>query len=99
MKSLFYISKGLDEKIVKYFNQIFEEIIGKINDLDEEVKEAAIFLDKSLQTILHSTLSSTPEIIYQDFNIKEFMWIVKIKIKSMSPSVREFLIKWITNLN
>jgi len=27
------------------------------------------------------------------------MWIVKIKIKSMSPSVREFLIKWITNLN
>ena len=100
LKSLFYISKSLDDKIVKYFNQIFQEIIGKINDLQEEVKDAAIFLDKSLQTILHSALSSmSPEIIYQDFNLKEFIWIVKIKIKSQNPSIREFLIRWITNLN
>lgn len=35
LKSLFYIAKNLDDKIVRYFNQIFEEIIGKINDLDE----------------------------------------------------------------
>jgi vacuole morphology and inheritance protein 14 len=41
----------------------------------------------------------SPEIIYQDFNLKEFIWIVKIKIKSQNPSIREFLIRWITNLN
>lgn len=34
LKSLYYISKTLDDKIIRMFNQIFERIIGKINDLD-----------------------------------------------------------------
>jgi hypothetical protein len=50
------------------FNQIFENIIGKINDLDEVVKQAANFLDKALQTILTSALSSSDGCA--DFNIK-----------------------------
>jgi Vacuolar 14 Fab1-binding region len=58
LKSLYYIAKTLDDKIIKMFNVIFEKLIGKINDLDEVVRNAANFFDKSLQTILTSALNS-----------------------------------------
>jgi hypothetical protein len=58
LKSLYYIAKTLDDKIIKMFNLIFERLIAKINDLDEVVRNAANFFDKSLQTILTSALNS-----------------------------------------
>jgi hypothetical protein len=61
------------------------------------VRQAANFFDKSLQTILTSALNS-PE-GRSDFDLEGFMQIIKTKIKSMNPGVREFLIKWIINLN
>jgi hypothetical protein len=57
----------MDDKIIKLFNIIFEKIIGKINDLDEVVKNAANFLDKSLQSILTSALNTAEG--RQDFNL------------------------------
>ncbi len=53
LKSLYYIAKALEDRILKMFNQIFENIISRIIDLDEEVKGAANFLDKSLHTIIN----------------------------------------------
>jgi len=53
------------------FNMIFERLIGKINDMDEVVKNAATFFDKSLQTILTSALNS-PE-GRREFNLQGFM--------------------------
>ncbi len=58
LKSLYYIAKTLDDRIIRMFNVIFERLIGKINDMDEVVKNAANFFDKSLQTILTSALNS-----------------------------------------
>jgi vacuole morphology and inheritance protein 14 len=97
LKSLYYIAKTLDDKIIRMFNIIFDKLITKINDLDEVVRNAANFFDKSLQTILTSALNS-PE-GRQEFDLERFMQIVKTKLKSMNPGVREFLIKWIVNLN
>lgn len=71
--------------------------IGKINDMDEVVKNAANFVDKSLQTILTSSLNSNEGRL--EFDLEGFMNIVKAKIKSKNPGVREYLIKWIVNLN
>lgn len=34
LKSLYYISKTLDDRIIRMFNVIFEKLIGKINDMD-----------------------------------------------------------------
>jgi hypothetical protein len=34
LKSLYYIAKTLDDKVIPMFNLIFEKLIGKINDLD-----------------------------------------------------------------
>ena len=65
--------------------------------MDEVVKNAANFVDKSLQTILTSTLNSTEG--RQEFDLEGFMNIVKAKLKSKNPGVREYLIKWIVNLN
>lgn len=97
LKSLYYISKTLDERIICMFNVIFEKLIGKINDMDEVVKNAANFFDKALQTILTSSLNSRNG--RQEFDLEGFMTIVKTKIKSKNPGVREYLIKWIVNLN
>lgn len=97
LKSLYYIAKTLDDKIIRMFNIIFEKLIGKINDLDEVVRNAANFFDKSLQTILTSALNS-PE-GRQQFDLEGFMEIVKTKLKFKNPGVREFLIKWIVSLN
>ena len=79
------------------FNVIFEKLISNINDMDEVVKNAANFFDKSLQTILTSSLN-TPE-GRQEFDLEGFMAIVKTKLKHKNPGVREYLIKWIINLN
>lgn len=57
--------------MIKMFNMIFERLIGKINDMDEVVKNAATFFDKSLQTILTSALNS-PE-GRREFNLQGFM--------------------------
>jgi len=67
LKSLYYIAKTLDDKIIPMFNLIFDKLITKINDLDEVVRNAANFFDKSLQTILTSALNS-PE-GRQDFDL------------------------------
>ena len=79
------------------FNMIFQKLINKINDMDEVVKNAANFFDKSLQTILTSALN-TPE-GRQEFDLEGFMVIVKTKLKFKNPGVREYLLKWIINLN
>jgi hypothetical protein len=34
LKSLYYISKTLDDRMIMMFNTIFERLIGKINDMD-----------------------------------------------------------------
>ena len=86
LKSLYYITKTLDEKVICMFNIIFDKLIGKINDLDEVVRSAANFFDKSLQTILTSALNTAEG--RRDFDLKEFMSIVKTKLKSMNPGVR-----------
>lgn len=65
--------------------------------MDEVVKNAANFVDKSLQTILTSALNSSEG--RQEFDLEGFMNIVKAKLKSKNPGVREYLIKWIVNLN
>ena len=59
LKSLYNICRALDDKILKMFKKIFESIIGKINDLDEETRNAAKFLDSALQTILNSALTNS----------------------------------------
>jgi len=58
LKSLYYIAKTLDDKIISMFYIIFDKLITKVNDLDEVVRNAANFFDKSLQTILISALNS-----------------------------------------
>lgn len=71
LKSLYYIAKTLDDKIIKMFNMIFQKLIEKINDLDDVVRNAANFFDKSLQTILTSALNS-PE-GRKEFDLVGFM--------------------------
>ena len=63
-------------------------------------KKLPYFLDTLSQTIIaFNAQAFVLKLFMKTFNIEEFMWIVKIKIKSSSPSVREFLIKWITTSN
>lgn len=86
LKSLYYIAKTLDDKIIGMFYIIFDKLITKVNDLDEVVRNAANFFDKSLQTILTSALNSAEG--RQEFDLDRFMTIVKSKLKSMNPGVR-----------
>lgn len=34
LKSLYYIAKTLDDRIIRMFNVIFEKLISNINDMD-----------------------------------------------------------------
>lgn len=54
-------------------------------------------MDSALQTALNSALSSSEN--QELFKIKEFMAILKSKFKSMNPTIRQFLIRWINVLN
>lgn len=57
IKSLYYICKFLEEVIVKIFNVIFEAVLWRMSDPDEEIKNAAELLNGTLKTIISDALS------------------------------------------
>lgn len=80
--------------ILKLFVHIFDELIGKMADLDLEVVKAAVCLNDFLQTILVNMIPST-----MNFSLKQMVMTIAEKIQSPNPIVKQYLLQWINTLN
>lgn len=74
---------------MRFFNQIFEKIIGCINDTEQAVTTACQFVDKKLKDLFHKNYNDA------EFNINALVSILKSKIKTLNLEVRRYLIGWI----
>lgn len=76
------------------FNDIFEQLISKVADFDEDVKKAAAQLNTTLKTIVTGALPNN-----RTFDLRRFMRILTDKMKAINPHIRRFLIDWITTMD
>jgi hypothetical protein len=74
---------------MRMFNQIFEKIIGCINDTEQMVKNSCEFVDRKMKDTFHENYNN-PE-----FDINQLVAIIKSKIKTLNIEVRRYLIGWI----
>jgi len=94
IKSLYYMCKELQGICMLVFNDVFEQLIGKIADFDEQVKDAASLLNNTLKTIITDSLPSSKQ-----FDMRRFMKILTDKMKAVNPFIRVFLIDWINTID
>jgi vacuole morphology and inheritance protein 14 len=94
IKNLYFICKALENVCMLVFNDIFEQLIGKIADFDEQVKNAAALLNNVLKTIITDSLPNN-----KTFDLTRFMRILTDKMKAINPFIREFLIDWINTMD
>ena len=77
------------EDFMRFFNQVFEKIIGCTNDTETAVKNACEFVERKMHNLFHENYESN------DFSLPHFVAIIKAKIKTLNIEVRRFLIGWI----
>lgn len=74
---------------MRMFNQIFEKIIGCINDTEQMVKNSCEFVDRKMKDTFNENYNNP------DFDINQLVSIIKSKIKTLNIEVRRYLIGWI----
>jgi vacuole morphology and inheritance protein 14 len=94
IKSLYYICKFLEEVIVRMFNVIFEAVLRRMSDPDDEIKNAAELLNGTLKTIISDALSDNIP-----FELTKFMGIITEHLGDPSSNTRGFLIDWINTID
>lgn len=94
IKNLYFMCLALEEHVMLVFNDIFEQLIVKIADFDEQVKEAAELLNNKLKSIITDSLPNNKQ-----FDIRRFMKILTDKMKAINPFIRRFLIEWINAMD
>ena len=75
-------------EFMRFFNQIFEKIIGCINDTEQVVRTSCDYVDIKMKDIFHQNHD-------KEFNINQLVCIIKSKIKTFNLEVRRYLIGWI----
>jgi hypothetical protein len=63
---------------MRFFNQIFEKIIGCINDTEQAVTTACEFVDKKMKDLFHKNYYD------REFDLAVLVSIIKSKIKTLN---------------
>eukprot|EP00002_Diphylleia_rotans_P025121 TRINITY_DN4973_c0_g1_i1.p1 TRINITY_DN4973_c0_g1~~TRINITY_DN4973_c0_g1_i1.p1 ORF type:complete len:651 (+),score=111.84 TRINITY_DN4973_c0_g1_i1:58-2010(+) len=85
-EAMFNVSKVAREKILAYFNDIFEALCKAFADPEAHLKNAAQLLDRLIKDIVTEV---------QNFDVKSFIPVLKDRIHVVNPNVRQFLLGWI----
>jgi vacuole morphology and inheritance protein 14 len=73
-----------------YFNEIFDGLWKLSADLDLDVKNGAQLLDRLLQDVVTES---------EDFEVEKFIPLLRERIRSKEPSIRQLVVGWITLLD
>lgn len=95
IRTIYNITRQVEGRLtLKLFVHIFDELIGKMADLDMEVVKAAVCLNDSMQSMLTNMMQSGT-----NFSLKQLVMIIAEKIKSPNSTVKLYLLSWINILN
>ncbi|KAL3925851.1 MAG: hypothetical protein SGILL_000133 [Bacillariaceae sp.] len=89
-ESLYNIAKVSRQGILQYFNQTFEGLTKVIADVDLDVKNAALLLDRLIKDIVTEADS---------FQVDQFLPLLQKYIQRTNPYIRQLIVGWITLLD
>lgn len=89
-ESMFNIVKVARGHILKYFDVVFIGLCKLFADVDLDVKNAAVFLDRLLKDIASES---------ESFDVDRFIALLQDHMKGNNPWVRALLVGWITVLD
>ena len=89
-ESMFNIVKVARGHILKYFDVVFTGLCKLFADVDLDVKNAAVFLDRLLKDIASES---------ESFDVDRFIPLLQDHMKGNNPWVRALLVGWITVLD
>ena len=89
-ESLYNIAKVARAHIVPFFNDIFVGMCKLSADGDPNVKNGASLLDRLVKDIVAES---------RDFDIVDFIPLLKSRVTQSNPFIRQFLIGWITHMD
>jgi vacuole morphology and inheritance protein 14 len=89
-ESLYNIAKVSRQGILQYFNQIFEGLTKVIADVDLDVKNAALLMDRLVKDIVTEADS---------FQIDQFLPLLQKYIQRTNPYIRQLIVGWVTLLD
>ncbi|XP_065199328.1 protein VAC14 homolog [Sycon ciliatum] len=89
-EALYNISKASRGKLLMFFNRIFDGLSKLAADPDPNVKNGAELLDRLMKDIVAESSS---------FNIEAFMDLLRERIYTSNPFVRQFLVSWVRALD
>jgi vacuole morphology and inheritance protein 14 len=89
-ESLYNIAKVSRQGILQYFNQTFDGLTKVIADVDLDVKNAALLLDRLIKDIVTEADS---------FQVDQFLPLLQKYIQRTNPYIRQLIVGWITLLD
>ncbi|KAG7366904.1 vacuolar protein 14-like protein [Nitzschia inconspicua] len=89
-ESLYNIAKVSRQGILLYFNPLFEGLTKVIADVDLDVKNAALLLDRLIKDIVTEADS---------FQVDQFLPLLQKYIQRTNPYIRQLIVGWITLLD
>ncbi|KJE95353.1 HEAT repeat-containing protein [Capsaspora owczarzaki ATCC 30864] len=89
-ESLFNISKVARGDVLPYFNEIFDGLSKLSADPDLNVKNGAELLDRLIKDVVTESTN---------FDVEKFIPLLKERINTVHPYVRQFLVNWIITLD
>lgn len=89
-ESLYNIAKVSRQGILQYFNSVFEGLTKVIADVDLDVKNAALLLDRLIKDIVTEADS---------FQVDQFLPLLQKYIQRTNPYIRQLIVGWITLLD
>jgi vacuole morphology and inheritance protein 14 len=89
-ESLYNIAKVSRWHILDHFNSIFEGLTKLYADVDVDVKNGAILLDRLIKDIVTES---------ESFHVEQFLPLLQNYIRRTNPYIRQLLVGWITLLD
>eukprot|EP00002_Diphylleia_rotans_P040980 TRINITY_DN985_c0_g3_i1.p1 TRINITY_DN985_c0_g3~~TRINITY_DN985_c0_g3_i1.p1 ORF type:complete len:810 (-),score=140.71 TRINITY_DN985_c0_g3_i1:412-2841(-) len=89
-EAMYNLAKVSRSKIMPMFHDIFERLCNLSSDTDVNVKNGAQLLDRLMKDIVTES---------ENFEIHEFIPLIKDRILLTNPLIRQFLVAWIITLD
>jgi vacuole morphology and inheritance protein 14 len=85
-EALYNIAKAHRARILPYFNELFDSLATIAGDPDKDVRNGGELLDRLVKDIVLESPS---------FHVQAFIPLLKERIYTHNPFVRQFVISWI----
>ncbi|KAF7491712.1 Protein VAC14 -like protein [Sarcoptes scabiei] len=90
LESLYNVAKCARSNILVFLSEIFDIVVRSGEDSDQSIREASLLMDKLMKDIV---------IECTDFDIVNFIGLIRERIYALSPNTRKLILSWIDFLD